>query len=130
LNDQLRDKTETVHNLNDLLSRTSGEAVDKLASHYMTIEDELRAQLHSVKCEKEAIEMQMSVQSEESRRTVEELSITKQELAACVDQLSADLDIAQKQVATLESEMYLLRQAKEQANQIRAQIHQLPGRIQ
>lgn len=37
LNQQMSEKTETIHNLNDILSRASQEAADHLASHYMKV---------------------------------------------------------------------------------------------
>ncbi|KAL3799137.1 hypothetical protein HJC23_002265 [Cyclotella cryptica] len=127
LNDQLRDKTETIHNLNDLLARASREAAEELANHYMKIEDELRTQLHSVQCEKESIQKQMKIQNEESERTIEEFFTAKRELSACVDQLSADLDVAQKKLVTMESEMQDLRKEKEtlvvECNNLRREIN-------
>ena len=112
LNDQLQEKVDTIHNLNELLSRASQEAVDDLANHYMKIEDELRAQLHAVKCEKEAIEKENQVQNEESLRVLEELQTAKEELSTCVDRLSQDLANAQKQVHTKELEIRDLRDKK------------------
>jgi chromosome segregation ATPase len=112
LNEQLREKTETIHNLNDLLSRASQKAADDLVNHYMKIEDDLRAQLYTVQCEKEAIERQMKTQVEESGRTLEEFQVSKEELLACVDRLSSDLNIAQQQVQTMESELRYLSEEK------------------
>jgi chromosome segregation ATPase len=110
LNEQLSEKTQTIHNLNELLSRASQEAVDDLAKHYMQIEDDLRGQLHTMQCENEANESRMKLQHERAMEQIEELQTAKNELADCVDRLSADLECAQSQVATMESEMRELKE--------------------
>eukprot|EP00956_Cyclotella_meneghiniana_P032433 scaffold89197_cov61-Cyclotella_meneghiniana.AAC.4 len=98
LNGQLLEKTETIHRLNEQLSQASQKAADKLAEHYMKIEDDLRAQLR----EKEVTEKQMNAQNEE-------LQTAKDELSTCVDRLSEDLSAAQKQLESMETEIKHIR---------------------
>ena len=60
LQSQLQEKAETIRNI----WRASQTKIDELAEHYMTIEDELRSQLSSVKCEKDALNQKLAVDNE------------------------------------------------------------------
>jgi chromosome segregation ATPase len=126
LNEQLEEKTQTIHNLNDLLSRASQDAADDLANHYMKIEDDLRSQLQTMQCEKEESESRMKRQHEKALVEIEGLQTAKHELADCVDRLSADLECAQNQVMEMELEMsglkeeysHLMREGSSSSKQI------------
>lgn len=100
LNEQLLEKTEIIHGLNESLSQASQKAADDLANHYMKIEDNLRAQLR----EKEVIENKIKAQNEESQRVIEELRTAKDELSTCVDRLSEDLSSAETEIQHLRDE--------------------------